>query len=279
MRICRKMCIVVAFSVSSQFASARPRRPPDVCPNQESKDASGNCVQVATHTPVVINQENSTPPGPKGVNGVCRVSGIEQFRGNVTFAHCAALVFANGAQLIISGATSVRIDVPQIEVNGTARIIANGRPGRVGDRGPNNPREPWNSRGDDDYWSARADCTNNASHPDRGGRGGRGGDGEAGPNIFLLRGPVRGVLNVEARGGAGGSGGPGGSGRLLRNGRNFYCDGCMYNCPSGPSGENGSPGRDGDIYVGKSVFTGTVILVAPGTMTQKPSSAAKGRTD
>lgn len=277
MGMCRNVCIVVACVASNQFAAARTRRPPDVCPNQEAKDASGNCVQVAAHTPPVTRPKKPTSPEPKSVNGVCRVSGVEQFQGNVTFAHCTKLVFADGAQLIVTGATYVRFDVPRIEVDGTATIIANGRPGRIGDRGANNPNEPWNSRGDTDYWSARSDCTNNASHPDRGGRGGSGGNGEAGADIFLLRGPVRGVLIVEARGGSGGQGGPGGSGRLLRNGRNFYCDGCMYNCPSGPPGENGSPGRDGDIHVGKTGFTGRVTLAAPGTMAQQPSSAAKGR--
>ncbi len=108
----------------------------------------------------------------------------------------------------------------------------------------------WISQGDADYWAALGDCRNNPSHFDRGkdGRPGeQGGDGAV--VVFRVKPSKLELLDVTVDGGEGGPGGRGGSGRLLKNGRNHYCDGCTMNCPSGDSGRKGPRGSRGEKII------------------------------
>lgn len=129
-----------------------------------------------------------------------------------------------------------------------ARLLGDGEEGRAGDRGTN-VEPPWNSQGDGDFAAALTQCRADPNSSERGGRGGPGRQGGPGAIIVFAKKPtmVSGTLSaaVPVAGGAGGARGPGGSGRLLRNGRNFYCDGCTMNCPSGPDGDAGKPGLIG----------------------------------
>jgi hypothetical protein len=73
---------------------------------------------------------------------------------------------------------------------------------------------------------------------------------------------VNGRVVFHAHGGAGGPGGVGGEGTTLRNGRQFYCDGCMWTCRTGLRGPTGEVGRDGTIFVGTTArATGQLTLI------------------
>lgn len=115
-----------------------------------------------------------------------------------------------------------------------------GEDGAPGQAGP--AKEPaWNSTGSGDYWDARNQCAA-GSGPSVGSPGEPGRDGR--PNgkltVGCIVGPTDAYPMVEVRSGRGGAGGPGGAGQLLRHGPQFYCDGCMYNCPSGAAGSTGA---------------------------------------
>lgn len=170
-----------------------------------------------------------------------------------TILSCDKVVFAHGATLTVKNGATFVVDALTIEDGGDASIIAVGVNGARGGSGQAKG-DPWSSRGDGDYWRAVNDCKANGAHPDRGGSGGRGSDGGDGGIVFFAVAPLLITdagkpISVDYRGGSGGPGGPGGAGRLLKNGRNNYCDGCMYNCPSGSEGSPGNPGTAGGYFI------------------------------
>jgi hypothetical protein len=162
-----------------------------------------------------------------------------------TVVACQKIVFRKGASLRVRNGAAVFFHADQILAEGHASIDGSGEPGQEG--GPGSPAQgEWSSQGDADYWNAVRDCRNRPNHPDRGRQGGAGGRGGAGALIVLGARP-EGDLAIRADGGPGGPGGPGSAGRLLKNGRQNYCDGCTSNCPGGPPGPLGPPGLAGRV--------------------------------
>ena len=143
----------------------------------------------------------------------------------------------HGAKLVIRA--------KKILLNGHAlRVDGAGDPGSIGSTPPARP--PWVSQGDADYWAALSACRSHADNPATGLPGGVGGQGGMGATIVfdvMPTGP--GSFSCVAPGGTGGKGGNGGAGSLLRNGRNYYCDGCTASCPNGAAGSDGAPGPPG----------------------------------
>lgn len=157
--------------------------------------------------------------------------------GRILFEAGAVVRIQNGAHVEFSATDSIAVVGA-----GGATVDGTGEPGRAGLPAPNRG-DVWTSQGDDDYWKARAGVEGNPNHPDRGPKGGKGWKGGQGASIVFNK-IVDGQLTCTAKGGAGGPGGSGGRGRLLRNGRQFYCNGCMYDRP-GEGGDTGDPGDDG----------------------------------
>jgi hypothetical protein len=166
-----------------------------------------------------------------------------------TLVSCKRIVLEAGLKLKIRNGAAVYFDATVIEVKGAVSIDGSGQPGPAGGPGESVNGE-WQSRGDNDYWQAVKECQGNSGHPDRGKPGGAGGEGSPGAIVFWGKEP-RSFSQVEVKtdGGLGGRGGPGGHGRLLKNGRNNYCGGCMMNCPSGPDGPSGKRGPEGRSLV------------------------------
>lgn len=181
---------------------------------------------------------NPDTPGKYVVSGVVTRSGD-------TLIDCPTVVFSAQSALRIRNGFGLLINAMSVLVEGKASIDAIGDDGARGDPGDSIQGE-WHSRGDPDYWAAVNDCRSNPRHPDRGKQGRPGRDGRNGSVVILRVAPDKpNLLNVETGAGRAGPGGPGGTGRLLRNGRNYYCDGCTTNCPSGDVGPSGKTGDAG----------------------------------
>ena len=166
-----------------------------------------------------------------------------------TIIKCREIRIPHGSFVSVRHGVALFLDAEMIVVEGEATINGTGEPGSPGRPG-RSIEGSWQSQGDSDYWAALNGCRSNPKHPERGedgGPGGRGGDGAI--IVFSTKPSKRTVLNVIYDGGVGGQGGPGGQGRLLRNGRNYYCDGCTMNCPSGNTGQQGLPGTKGDYII------------------------------
>lgn len=162
-----------------------------------------------------------------------------------TIVACQRIVFRRGASIRVKNGAALFFNANEIVSEGQASIDGVGEPGSPGSSGAP-PAGEWSSQGDTDYWNAVRDCRNNPNHPDRGRQGGPGGRGGPGAVVVFGARP-EGDLAVRVSGGAGGSGGPGSPGRLLKNGRQNYCDGCTSNCPAGPPGPPGLSGVDGRV--------------------------------
>ena len=243
------------------WAWAQPVDEP--CPDGYVRDPHAKCVPrspdtAPSGTPDAGPPAIRFPPGfdlaqlPEG----CRIKATASpYNGDLLLQGCDFVYFENGARLVVADANSVQISAGRgIVIGGAATIVTRGRPGASGSPGPAYPGEPWQSRGDADYWAARNQCANDPNHPDRGRPGGRGGNGQNGATVRLSHVPSTGILVIDSRGGEPGPGGSGGVGRLYRNGRNHYCDGCMWNCTSGAKGPDGARGIDGEIFVAGTSF-------------------------
>lgn len=160
-----------------------------------------------------------------------------------TIVTCPRIVLVDHAKLRIRNAAALLLDGDQIVVGSYVDVDASGTPGETGARGVSIPGE-WISGSDAAYWAALNDCRSRASHPDRGGKGGKGVKGGDGGYLVVSVAPQT-QLKPNVAGGKGGPGGPGGSGRLLKNSRNYYCNGCTMNCPSNGDGDRGDDGVSG----------------------------------
>jgi hypothetical protein len=185
----------------------------------------------------------------------CDVGGdVLVLRGAVVFStdtllECPTIRFV-GASIRVERGSALVLLARTIDLDGDSSINGIGMPGEAGTAGANRP--DWQSQGDGDYWAARRDCQSSPGNPAVGGPGTSGGNGGNGAVIIVAPDATLygfDAKRVQTEGGPGGPGGPGGQGALLRNGRNFYCDGCMVRCPSGPSGPVGSQGTNGRVIV------------------------------
>lgn len=200
----------------------------------------------------------------------CQILANRSFVGDTTIgAGCGPLLIGDGVVITVDAAARVDIGATSIQVQGggTATIQVTGVRGAPGSAGANGSSFPfWTSGGggpdpEVEYNNAKKDAQNspaNTCHGHAGETGKRGGSAE----VFLPAGfTVDGTLVVRAIGGPGGDGGAGGRGTTLRNGRNFYCDGCQFACSTGATGGTGPEGAAGSIFVGTTKrATGTLTL-------------------
>jgi hypothetical protein len=168
-----------------------------------------------------------------------------EFTGNVIVS-TRRIVFDSGVTVRVRNGATLELRADEIIVEGAATIDGTGEPGAIGESPRPESLQAWSSHEDSDYGSARVAIETNSSHPDRGKPGGSGQPGGAGASVILSQKPVGGALQIIVEGGPGGPPGHGSTGRLIKNGRNNYCDGCMYQ-NVGPDGRYGPKGQAGSI--------------------------------
>jgi hypothetical protein len=164
------------------------------------------------------------------------------------------VVIRPGTRIRVGDGTCLIIRAQEILLEGDVFVDGRGVNGRNGSNGAH--LGDWSSKGDGDFKQALDECRSNPDHKDRGKNGADGEEGGPGAIIVLSPEPTGpGKIDVRVNGGAGGAGGRGGPGRLLRNGRQNYCDGCMMNCPPGQDGHPGRRGKTGRYVTNVSQLT------------------------
>ena len=154
------------------WAWAQPVDEP--CPDGYVRDPHAKCVPrspdtAPSGTPDAGPPAIRFPPGfdlaqlPEG----CRIKATASpYNGDLLLQGCDFVYFENGARLVVADANSVQISAGRgIVIGGAATIVTRGRPGASGSPGPAYPGEPWQSRGDADYWAARNQCARRSEPP------------------------------------------------------------------------------------------------------------------
>lgn len=218
----------------------------------------------ATDGPALANDAGTSSTSALDGGSSCRASLVDA-DGGWTFPGCPnAVVDPADTPFKVQEGQSVSIKVNDIAAtSGNFVVEVVGGAGAAGSPGASGGE--WSSQGDGDYWEARRACEADQTPANNGQQGGPGGTGGNSGDVHLdcllkdykiidwtpqlKKIELKPGWEVELRGGPGGPGGPGGQGKLLKNGRQNYCDGCMYHCRSGPPGNTGPLGNAGKLLV------------------------------
>jgi len=235
---------IASAAAGAPGGAASAPTPTVSAPDTAQNDLARNSV---ASTPVQGNTV-ALPVTPVVPASVFTFGGTREFDGNVTVS-ARQIVFAPGSVVRVRNGSTLELRAESIVVEGTATIDGTGEPGVPGSPGPDNAELPLDLLPDSNYKSIRNRVASSENDPLRGHKGADGGSGGPGATIVLSRHALGGALIIKVKGGPGGPPGPGGSGRLIRNQRQFYCDGCMYS-RNGPDGHKGPDGPNGRVIYG-----------------------------